>query len=123
MRVVCYRNLPRGEWSVAEVRGAHGRGKVIAHLPALALANVTFHVSESARQRVVAKRCREVHAWAVGELVDGATTPSPSLPSCPITYNPYRAGTFTMRDGTTSVHRCEYVEFTNRGEAIARGIL
>lgn len=46
--MVCYRNLRRRDWSIAEVRGNDGIGRVIAHEHSVALANVTFVVKEPA---------------------------------------------------------------------------
>jgi len=116
MRVVCYRNLRRRDCSIAEVKGDSGIGRVIAHECCVALADVTFVVKEAARQRVIQNRRREVHAWAVGELVENLPTPNCRTP---ITYNPYRAAIFTTREGLTPVHASPFVEFTDSRGALA----
>lgn len=115
MRVVCYRNLRHHNWSIAKVTGNNGIGRVIAHERSLILANVAFVVKQPARQRVIRNRCREVHAWAAGELVDTM----PSGPRTPITYNPYRAATFTTRQEAIPVHNALFVEFTATRGALA----
>lgn len=116
-RVIVYKNLNRGDWSIAQTAGRDGtgRGKVIGHADSVILANVTMRVQEAGRLRVMAKRQREVHAWCIGDIVD-------SLPAGTVarelTYNPYRCGTFTLRDGTPLDHAA-YVEFTTDKMAIA----
>lgn len=85
-------------------------------MPEVVLADVIFRVRESARQKVIKRKCRQVHCWAVGTLasaaLEGARTP--------ITYNPYRAGTFTRRHDGGPVNACEFVHFTKEG-AVAVG--
>jgi hypothetical protein len=102
MKVQVYKNLNRGDWSVRVA------GKVIAHVPSITLANVSFHVSESGRKRVIANKCREVHAWAIGEIV--ASQPSGEAKA--ITYNPYRGGTFTERASGAAVTSAAHVYFS-----------
>lgn len=109
MRVVVYRNLTRGCWSVAEATRTGGRGRLLSHVQACALADVQFHVREARRLHVVSAGCREVHAWATGILID----PPLSGPRVEVTYNPYRAPTFTTRDGAP-VHAAGCVAFTDR---------
>lgn len=48
-RVRCHKNLHRGDWSISV------KGKVVAHVPEIVLANVTFKIRETARQRVIAR--------------------------------------------------------------------
>jgi hypothetical protein len=115
MRVICYRNLRRQVWSIAEIRGRNGVGHVIAHQRHVILANVSFVVKEPARRRVIRNRRREVHAWAMGELVETV----PAGRQIPITYNPYRAPTFTTRDEQTPIHSSPFVRFTELNGAIA----
>ena len=90
-------------------------GKVIAHVPEITLTNVRFHVSESGRQRVIANKCREVHAWAIGEIVETKSTGNAQ----PITYNPYRSGSFTVRETGIPVTSAAFVHFTKDRGAIS----
>lgn len=115
-RVVVYKNLIRGDWSVAELKGSRGKGKVIAHCREVILADVTMHVSEASRQAVIAKRCRSVHAWCVGTIACSVESVHPAVP---VTYNPYRAGTFTRRDNGQPVTAADYVHFTPSDGAVA----
>jgi hypothetical protein len=101
LRVRVHKNLHRGDWSVTQ------KGRVIAHLPELVLADVTFRVSEATRQRVLRKRQRAVHAWAEGTVVDAAPDCSVS-----VTYNPYRCASFTIRHDDSPIHRAAFCHFT-----------
>jgi hypothetical protein len=109
MRVCVYKNLNRGCWSIAEATATGNRGKVLDHVPTCALSNAVFVVKESRRRHVVAKHCREVHAWIVGDLLEVA----PAGTRVEVTYNPYRAASFTLRDGTP-VHAAPCVVFNDR---------
>ena len=70
-RVIVYRNLKRARaklpdaWSVAELKGTRGRGRLIGHVARVVLRDVEFIVQESSRQIVLAKRQRSVHAFAI----------------------------------------------------------
>lgn len=85
-------NLHKHLWSITV------KGKVVEHTPCYALTDVTFLVRETARQQVIAKKCRAVHAWMEGEKAQAVTAvPTDALE---VHYNPYRAGTFTLTNGT-----------------------
>lgn len=122
MRVIVYKNLKRGDWSLATVTGRNGtgRGTVIDHKAAVTLANVVWYVSEPGRLRVCKNKCREVHAWAIGDIVESVPA---GMHAYSVTYNPYRDPTFTTRDGA-AVHRVDssaYAEFTATAGVIAYG--
>jgi hypothetical protein len=119
-RVIVYKNLKRGDWSIADTAGRNGlgRGRLIGHRSSVTLANVTLYVQESARQRVIRTKAREVHAWGIGDIVDAAPA---SMASREITYNPYRSATFHDRAGNP-VTRADFVEFTAQHGAIAHNV-
>lgn len=110
-KVLCHKNLNKGVWSISV------GGKVIVHVSELVLANVTFRVRERARRQVIERKCRQVHCWAIGTLVSAA----PEGARTPITYNPYRAATFTRRSDGAPVSACEFVHFTKEEGAVAVG--
>lgn len=56
MTVELYRCIPRRCWSVRQDR------RVVAHVSALVLSDVTFRVSEAGRQRILRLRQRAVVA-------------------------------------------------------------
>jgi hypothetical protein len=107
-QVRVHKNLRRGDWSVTV------RGRVVAHVPAITLANVTFKVSEARRQAVIKQHAREVHAWCEGTIA--APLPA-AMPRVAITYNPFRCGSFHRRDNGTPLAACQFVEFTDSARA------
>jgi hypothetical protein len=117
MRAIVYKNLRRGDWSIATPTGREGtgRGKVTDHRASVILANPVFIVQESGRLRVLRVKQREVHAWVCGDIVDALPA---GMTAREITYNPYRCGSFTARDGLP-IGKCDFVEFTESGVAIA----
>ena len=96
MRICVYKNLRNGLWSITEATATGGRGKLIGHASHVILHDVRFVVRESRRQAVVEKKCREVHAWAVGTAVIFS---DPKHAGVEVTYNPYRSPHFHTRDG------------------------
>jgi hypothetical protein len=109
MQVVVYKNLIRGDWSVAALKGSRGRGQVIAHRRDVALRDCRFVVQQGAQRAVAAGGHRSVHAWIVGTLVEAVPA---DLARTAITYNPRRSGRFTRRDNGAPVAAARYVAFT-----------
>lgn len=64
-----YRNLTRRAWSVRVA------GRVVGHVPAIALRDVTLRSSNAARLRCLRLGVRDVHAWARGTPFEGARPP------------------------------------------------
>ena len=78
-----YRNLTKGCWSVRK------RGKIVMHARSISLNDVSFHVQEAGRMRVLRERKKYVHAYCKGNISDanyGCTKE--------VTYNPYKKGHF-----------------------------
>ena len=105
-----HRNLHRGDWSVTV------KGKVVAHVEAITLRDVTFRVSQAMRSRVLERKQRGVHAWAQGEVSDADLN---ALPAQPITYNPYRSDRFVVTSTGVPVTRCDFVRFTDKAYALS----
>lgn len=59
-----YWHRGRRLWSVRE------GGRVVAHVPAIALAEVVLRASEAGRIRCLRTGARDVHAWAAGTIVE-----------------------------------------------------
>lgn len=108
MKVFVYYNLHRHMWSIKALEGAN-KGRVIGHASGVYLSDVTPKVSEAGRQRVIREKRKNVHAGLVGNLM--CVTDGPLFNTRPyvgtmhhtsgargITYNPYRAGAFTLKD-------------------------
>jgi hypothetical protein len=92
------------------------KGKVIAHREAVTIRQCEFHVGEKARLRVCANRCREVHAWISGELVEDFSASSQGRA---ISYNPYKSGSFYYRDNGEEIASACAVRFNQDGSVIA----
>lgn len=105
-RVRVHLNLQRGDFSITQ------QGRVVASAHDVTLKDVRFIVSETTRQRVIRHTRRRVHAWAEGVLVSVDTKPD-TTGMRGITYNPYRAATFTTFDGEP-VTRAGEVTFVDR---------
>lgn len=101
-----YRNLLTGMMSLQTK--VPGRGWIVAgHTTEAIVANVTFHVSEAGRQRVIRDRCKNVHAWGQGVLI-GAIDPSIEAPIA-LKYNPYTDETFVQRFTQQPITGCQYL--------------
>jgi hypothetical protein len=66
------------------VRSTRTRKAPVRHVNAVHLVGCAFVVSETARQRVIATRCRAVHAYAKGTPADLVPEPAGVL----VSYNP-----------------------------------
>lgn len=82
------------------------RGLVVAHAQTFGLRDVELKVSKAGRERVLRERRKNVHAVLRGWVLRGPTEPEPYLPK-PLTYNPYKAGSFMMDDAPAD--RAKYV--------------
>ena len=101
-----YRNLNRDCWSVRL------RGRVIGHLDALALRDVTLVIQPAGQARVRASGQKNVHAYARGII-------EPQARSCSGTtrarYDPKTRDTFELEDGTP-IFRCGLAVFDQHGQ-------
>ncbi len=111
MRVRVHRNLHLGKgevhvWTIVDPRSE----RVIAHVDHVEIEGAECRVQEGTRQRVCRKRRRKVHAYVVGELRAtsdarlrrkfhvGLGNPAREGSWTRVTYNPFRAPTFTVAD-------------------------
>lgn len=90
-KIVCdvYFNSTSKVWSVRQ------NGKVVLHCEKMILRDCQYIVSERGRQRVIANKRKNVHAFIRGYhcYVEDVNN-SPEGESFPITYNPYTMATF-----------------------------
>ena len=91
MKVFVYFNLHKKCWSVRAMEGDR-KGLVIGHTDELGLEDAVFKVSEAGRQRVLAKKRKNIHAGVVGVITECWR----NRESCttPVSYNPYKADHF-----------------------------
>jgi hypothetical protein len=104
MNVKAHWNLHKLVWSITV------KGRVVAHVPTFALCVARFVVQEGGRQKVIAERCRLVHAYVTGESAEVGAPEG----LVQVRYNPYRAGYFHTNDGAP-VPAAAYVEFRADG--------
>ena len=110
MKVRVYYNLNRAVWSVQHY--IPGKGwRVREYLDSLVLEDVTFKVSEAGRQRVIREGRKNVHAYAVGTLVE-RNGGGYSGHLARVSYNPYKAGAFVRMDTGDPVEKAGYVNLT-----------
>lgn len=94
-RVKVHLNLQRGDFSITSL----ATGRVELSAADVTLQDVTFRVSETTRLKILRTKRRRVHAWAIGTLTAVDTNPSVTGRR-QVSYNPYRAPTFTDGGGT-----------------------
>lgn len=89
------RTIDPGKFSVLQ------NGLVVAHMDQLCLADAKPHVNEAGRQRVIANKRKEVHAWIEGYL-DNKPRPSNLLT---VNYNPYKREYFWVGQEIFPINR------------------
>ena len=104
-----HRNLNRACWSVTRP------GARVAHVEAIQLEGATFVVQPGGRARVLRTGVRAVHAYAKGMEAHPADIPPGAVR---VTYNPFRAPTFTTETGSPVV-RADRVLFLPDGRCVA----
>ena len=97
MKVFVYWNIRKKVWSIRCEEKGPQKGLVIAHRENLMLTDVRPKVGEAGRQRVLRHQQKNVHAGLMGQWDDNAK--QYDVDGYRITYNPYRAPTFTFRGG------------------------
>ncbi len=106
MRTRVWFNLHKKVWSTKV-----GKARV-AHHTSFCLRDVTFRVQENARQKVLAAKVRSVHAYMVGEAVALSAVPADAVP---VSYNPYKLGSFYRADTMQPLSGAGAVWFTPNG--------
>lgn len=99
-RVRVYRNLHRGCWSIQNEKGTH----VLGYAMTIQLEDVTFHVNEKGRQRVLQEKKKNVHAKVYGTVVGFESGDEEKAAY----YNPYKTEKFIDLDGNV-LDACESV--------------
>ncbi len=94
-------------------------GKLLASAKQVRLEGVEFLVRESGRQRMLRRRRRNVHAYAIGHLSD-YVHPSEQRALAPmhgrgVFYDPHRFSSFVDTETRSSVTRAESAQFDESG--------
>lgn len=108
LRVKVYFNLTRKCLSVVALEGV-SKGRVVAYTDEVQLTNVSFVVREGGRQRVLATKQKNVHAFVVGRLAEQVKVEGER-----VTYNPYKYSTFVKADGEQPIHRADAAQVKGR---------
>lgn len=96
MIVSVYWNLNKKCWSIKH------NNLVIGYADTLLLSNVNFKVSEAGRQRVIKQKRKNVHAYAIGEIIE-TNGSKPEAFTKELTYNPYYFANFVVKDNPQEV--------------------
>jgi len=109
-QVRIYKNLTNNTLSVQ----SHVKGKgwrLAGHVTDIVLQDVTFHISEAARQRVISQHSKNVHAYCKGRLIADSYSGHRKLTR--ITYNPYKTGAFVEVGSQLVAASCTFLVVKN----------
>lgn len=95
-----YRNLRTKTWSQRSTKR-----KVVAHPTEVLLSNVTFHVSQKIREKVILTKRKMVHAGAKGKIISGGK-PQDCIE---VSYNPYLYSSFVRLDNLMKISSADMV--------------
>lgn len=91
----CYRNLNRANMFSIRLRTGAFKGLVSGHARAVVVRDPVFVIGEKSRQRVIAEKSRNVHAYVRGsfeDAFDGDLVSTEGLVR--VSYSPYMGGNF-----------------------------
>lgn len=109
-----YFNLHKKTWSIRDPKTGRVQNRNKRTM-FVVLTGVTFKVNEKARQRVIAEKRKNVHAFAVGTVQDTATMVGRfAEATVPVSYNPYKAGHFVRTDTGEPVHEAKLLLMSTR---------
>lgn len=104
--VEVYRNLKNGKFSIR----CKSTGYVLAHGDDFYLTNVRFTVNEKARERVLQTKQRNVHAYAEGYFTSNVSLVNKKE----VTYQPYKKGSFYLKETGEDVVKAESIHLYNK---------
>lgn len=107
-KVQIYFNLHKKLFSIMDLAS----GLIIAHGSGFILNNVTFVVSEAGRNKVLDTGHKNVHAFAVGTFCAETSDP-PSAHSVEVTYNPFKAHYFYVKETFEPVDEAKSIKCYN----------
>ena len=109
-RVYVYWNLHKKCWSLTV------GGKVVAHRKSVQLRGCEFRVRPGGRARVLREGKKNVHAFVVGTVDDGAIFGGGMAA---VTYNPYKGDSFYLKCNGANVADADVVLLDASGKALA----
>lgn len=107
-RVFVYFNLHKHVFSVKALSGPY-KGLVVLHSSMLAMKDCEFRVQQAGRLKVIATKCKNVHAGVVGYLID-------NVEGCTlgVTYDPYKYESFVERLTLTPIENAAKAFLENK---------
>jgi len=107
-QVKIYRNLQAKCLSVME------KGLITGHAQQVKLTNVKFQVSQTGRDRCLARKRKTVHAFVTGTLQEVAAEIA-KVSGIKISYNPYKAGHFYNVETDEPIYQAKSAVITPNG--------
>lgn len=106
-KVKVYRNLHQKDtiWSIKQ------GSLIVGHANSLYLKDVNFVVSEAGRQRVLAEKVKNVHAYVTGYI-----THDEQPARMEIYYNPYAVDSFVQRKTMTPIYHGDILYLSGQGK-------
>lgn len=97
--VKVYRNLNNGLYSVQATAGPN-KGRVLGYAASIGISDVELKVGEKARQTVLKKGVRHVHAYCCGRYLGSAEKPPKMVidAAIKVAYQPFVSPRFFLRD-------------------------
>ena len=108
MIVEVYWNLRKRTWSVR----AKDTRLVIDHKDSILLKDAILSVKQGGRERVLRDQQKNVHAFAIGEVVDLDRLIYPY--NSQVIYNPYKYTSFVMADTEEPIYKADHVYLTRQ---------
>ena len=113
-----FKNLKHGCYSIMQ------RGVIKASARQVRLADVEFRVREAGRLRMLREKRKNVHAYAVGRLVDFVhpheVRDIEPMAGRAVVYDPYRFESFVDRETRTPVRSASAARFDEHGVVYIR---
>lgn len=109
MLVDIYYNLHKKCLSVRARRGPD-KGRVVQHRQKALIQDVSFVVNQRGREKVVAEKRKNVHAFVRGKMKDeyrGLVTVG--LKEISVSYNPYKSSSFINEKTKQPIYNAKYV--------------
>jgi hypothetical protein len=107
MKVAVYFNLHKNIFSL-QSRDKETYGRVIEHTEHVILKNVNFVVRPKGREKVLKEKTKNVHAFVVGEVIQGLPSGKTHSIEVPVVYNPYQGPSFVERATKEPVYEADY---------------
>ncbi len=108
MIVEVYWNLRKRTWSVR----AKDTRLVIDHKDSILLKDAILSVKQGGRERVLREQQKNVHAFAIGEVMDLDRLIYPY--NNQVIYNPYKYTSFVMADTEEPIYEADHVYLTRQ---------